>query len=339
MSTRPYVDTCVFLGGISADVRTNVDRHTDEYRPIAWGYDGTVGPGGRAAMAAAGAVKLGRRFVDLVGCVGDDIFGSGISNALKDAGVATRLVGAAEGTPTGIRQIVVDAAGRRRVVSNANANAMVGEAQMRKADSTIFGADLLFATLEVPYDTVRSTIITAAQRGVPVLLNAAPLPTFEGVIDLGKRMLSHVDVLLVNWNAAAAMADMVDVSGPTGLELGKRLLRMGPKAVIITLGEHGSIVAADDQHTLVEPYQVRTVDAALAGDAYAAGLAVGLTSQARGNFRWEHLVNAAKYASAAAAVAVSRPGGFEALPTKQEVERLMATQQAGVRRMAADSVI
>jgi len=326
MTGRPYVETLVFLGGISADVRAWVREHPDGDAPVAWALEGSLGLGGRAATAAVGAVRLGRRFVDLVGCVGDDLLGNSLVSSLKDAGVSIRLVDRLDGAPTAIRQVVVDSKGERRSVGVANANAQVGQTQTRRADSTIFGADLLFATLEVPVPTVEQVVTMAAGRKVPVLLNATPVPAATGEQDLSRPLLANVDVLLTDWTAGQRMADMTGVTGPSGVELSKRLLRLGPKSVVVTLGEHGSIVAVPGKHALIEPYTVRAVDDTAAGDAYASALAVGLTSQSRGRYRWEHLVEAARLASAAAALAVSKAGSHESLPTREDVERLMASQ-------------
>ncbi len=331
MTGRPYVETLVFLGGIAVDVRSWTPAHAEVDAPMVWASAGGVGPGGRGASAAVAAVKLGRRFVDLVGCVGDDFLGETIVGVLKDAGVSLRLVDRIPDTATGIQQVVIDDHGDRRTVASSNANSRVGMAQIRKADSTIFGADLLFATLEVPLATVKQVVAMAVGRNVPVLLNATPLPTVEGVKALGKELLSKVDVLLINWSEALLLADMNGVTGPAGVEVCKRILRLGPKAVVVTMGEHGSMVAIRGKHALIEPFSVNAIDTTAAGDAYAGAFAVGLTSQSAGNYNWTHLLKAGHFASAAAALCVSKPGGHSALPDRESVERLLLSQPREVR--------
>lgn len=325
MSGRPYVETLVFVGGISAEVRSWVPEHPDFDREVAWGSEGRLSPGGRAASAALASLKLGRKFVDLVGCVGDDLLGSGIVTSLSEQGLSTRLVDRIGGSATGINQVVVDSKGERRTVGVANANWQCGEAQIRKADSTIFGADLMYATLEIPLTTVRRAVGTAATRGVPVVLDATPVPTPSGEEALPSALLSHVDVLLTNWPGAQYLADMPAAAGPVAVEMSKRLLRLGPKAVVITMGEHGSLVAIRGKHALIEPPRVRVMDPTSAGDAFGGALAVALTAQARGNWRWEQLLHAVKFASAAASVCVSRAGGQDSLPSREEVERMLAS--------------
>ena len=351
MTSRPYVETVVFLGGISADVRMWVNRHPDENHPEVLATEGSFGPGGRAASAAVGAVRLGRRFVDLVGCVGDDMLGNVIVQSLKSEGVSVRLVDRMDSVQTGLRQVTLDGNGRRHSVEAPNANWHVGESQARRAESTILGADLLFATLEVPIDTVRRVVKTASARKLPVLLNAVPVSTatdipllsptatgrsaapapakaggFASGAMVDEELLSLVDVLLLSWQGAQELAGSADDAGAMGVQLARRLLDKGAKAVVITLGEHGSLVATGGRHALVEPYAVRSIDLTGAGDAYAAALAVGLTDESRGQYRWEHLLRAARFASAAAAVSTTRLGGQSSLPTRDDVERLLTTQ-------------
>lgn len=331
MVGRPYVETLVFVGGIAADVRAFVPEHPGGEIGVSWGSEGRLSAGGRAASAAAAAVKLGRKFVDLVGCVGADMLGESIVQSLREVGVTTRLVDRIDGASTGIQQVVVDVKGDRRMVGVPNANWQCGEPQLRKADSTVLGADMLYATLEVPLPTVRRAVATAKSRNVPVLLDATPVPTAVGDEVLDRTLLGDVDVLLANWTSARLLADMPMAAGPVAVELGKRLLRLGPKAVVITMGEHGAMVAVRGQHALVEPYAVRVVDASFAGDAFAGALVVGLTSQARGNWRWEQVLSAANFASAAAAVCVGRPGGLDSLPTRDEVERMLTSRPQRLR--------
>ena len=230
-----------------------------------------------------------------------------------------------EGVPTGIHEVVVDAHGERRVVGSPNANSRVLEAQALKADSTIFGADLLYATLEIPIDTVNRVLRTAAGRDVPVLLDATPLPTAEGLEDLDDTLIGRADVLLTNFSSAQRLAGRKGAVGPNALEMAEVLLSRGPKAVIITMGQHGVMAAVAGRHAFVPAFADVSVDASSAGDAFGGGLAVGLTNQARNNWRWEEILFAVRFASAAAAICVQRKGSVTSLPNREEVERFWPT--------------
>lgn len=313
------------VGGVNVDVHTHVIEHPDDDREVAWGDEGRMSPGGRAANVAVTATRLGRKFVELVGCVGDDMLGESVLTSLKAENVSTRLVNRLEGAVTGIRQVVIDSKGATRSIGSANANWHCGENQIRKADTTIFGADTVYVTLEIPMPSVRRVIATAASRDVPVILDATPLPTPAGLETIDRKVLSHVDVLLTNWSSAQRLAQM-SASGPMAVELSKELLRMGPKAVVVTMGEHGALIAIRGQHALVEAARVQLVDQVGAGDVFAGSLVVALTSQSRGNWTWDRIFNATRFASAAAGIAVSRPGGRESFPNRLEVERRLNSE-------------
>ncbi len=332
MKSRPYVDAVVFMGAAWADVRAQVHAHPESSSEVAWATSGSMVPGGRAALAACAAKSLGRQFVELIACVGDDVLGAAIRDAYQHCGVTTRLVETVPGVPTGIRQIVRDANGARRIVGMPNASNCLDEAHMSRADTTIFGSDMLFVTLEAPFDTVVRAITTAVAHDVPVVLNASPLPSPDGVIDIPKRVLSHVDVLLLNWESAMLMTGFVDLTGPSGAELCQRLMNLGPKAVVVTLGEHGSIVANSHKQGLIEPFSGPVVDEAWVGDVFAGALAVGLSSQAKGQWHWEELVEAGRFASAAAGLSAGREAQLDQLPTRQEVERLISSSISAKRR-------
>jgi ribokinase len=324
--SRPYIESLVFFGGISADLRIQVDEFPSEAQPTVWGRDGALTLGGRAAGAATASVRLGRRFVDLVGCVGNDLLGRSILTSLKEDGVNTRLVDVIEEVSTALHEVYLDIHGNRRVVGSPNANARCLENQAKKADSTIFGADLLYATLEIPLSTVNRIVRTAAGRDVPVLLDATPLPTAEGFEDLDSTMMGRADVLLTNFASAQRLAGMAGAPGPNAVELAEKLLARGPRAVVITMGEHGAMLAVAGRHTFVPSFADYPLDLSSAGYAFGGGLAVGLTNQTRGNWRWEQLVYAVQFASATAAVCIQRKGGVSSLPKRDEVERLLAQQ-------------
>ena len=87
------------------------------------------------------------------------------------------------------------------------------------------------------------------------------------------------------------------------------------------------------QYQVVPPFPTISVDGGGVGDVFRGvfgykvteyGEAKGCTIEA---IPFEILVDAARYASAAAAIAISRPGTFEAIPTKNEIERFLQKRE------------
>ncbi len=88
--------------------------------------------------------------------------------------------------------------------------------------------------------------------------------------------------------------------------------------MVLTLGSRGALVlaGATNQFTQVEPFPVKVVDTTAAGDAYVAGLAVALGEG-------KELVEAAQFANAVGALAVTKQGAQPGMPTREEVEILL----------------
>ena len=103
-----------------------------------------------------------------------------------------------------------------------------------------------------------------------------------------------------------------------------RLLDRCPKSrLVLTLGEKGSVFADASRRIYQSAFPVRAVDTTAAGDTFTGFL---LAALARG----EAAEKALKTASAAAALAVSRPGATPSIPTADETEAfLKQSEQSG----------
>jgi ribokinase len=99
-----------------------------------------------------------------------------------------------------------------------------------------------------------------------------------------------------------------------------RLLAFGARAVVMTLGARGALLATADQARVIEGFRVQAVDTTAAGDAFNGGLAV---ARARG----DGLPDAVRYAGAVGALSVTRFGAQPSLPTRDEVEKFLARQK------------
>ena len=97
----------------------------------------------------------------------------------------------------------------------------------------------------------------------------------------------------------------------------RALLDLGPKAVILTLGSRGALVVSEEgnmEH--LTSHAVEVVDTTAAGDAFVAGVAVGLGEGLP-------LADAARLGNAAGALAVTRTGAQPAMPRREEVRALL----------------
>ncbi|MBV8311581.1 MAG: bifunctional hydroxymethylpyrimidine kinase/phosphomethylpyrimidine kinase, partial [Planctomycetaceae bacterium] len=106
---------------------------------------------------------------------------------------------------------------------------------------------------------------------------------------------------------------------PEPASCARQLLELGPRAVVITLGAAGCLVAQDQEIQHVPAPRVEVVDTVGAGDAFNGALAVALAED-------RPLADAASWAARAAALAVTRPGAQSALPFREQIDLFRSGQ-------------
>ncbi|WP_046506450.1 ribokinase [Streptomyces odonnellii] len=256
-------------------------------------------PGGKGANQAVAAARAGGE-VAMIGAVGEDEFGERLRHTLEASGVDTDLLRTVEG-PSGTAHVVVDDEGSNAIVVVPGANGTV--THLVPGDETVIAAaDTLLLQLELPLSAVRAGAGAARRHGVRTVLTPAPAQP------LPPDLLASVDLLVPNEHEAATLTGIADAHGAA-----EALLRQVPE-VVITLGAAGSLYAARGGRTLaVSAPAVEAVDTSAAGDTFVGALAVAL-----GEGR--PMPDAMRWASAAAALCVQRPGASTSMPYRTEIE-------------------
>ena len=289
------------VGSANLDIVVPVDRHPRLGETVIGGDHAQV-PGGKGANQAVAAARLGAptRFV---GRVGDDDPGRLLRAALQADTVDVTGLTTDPEAPSGIALIVVAADGENTIVVSPGANSRLGPRHVEEAGPLVAGAAAVLVQLEVPVATVEAAV--RAATGL-VICNPAPAAALPAAV------LERVDVLVPNRSELAALSG-ADAE-PRALQDVVSLARglRGPKAVVVTLGADGALVLDGDEVVEVPPLAVQAVDATAAGDAFCAALTVRLVAGAS-------LVDAARYANAAAALATTKPGAQPSLPTADDV--------------------
>jgi ribokinase len=297
----------VVLGSINMDLVVTADRFPGPGETIA-GTGFARYPGGKGANQAVAAARLGAS-VAFVGAVGDDPFGVVLTAGLAEAGIDTSRIRTLPGIPTGTAVITV-AAAENTIVVVAGANGAIRPEDV--ADLPVSSGDSVMAQLEVPLPAIRAAFERARAAGARTVLNAAP------ALDAARDILPLVDLLVVNEHELALMAGMpVDAGDPDSLAAAAaRLAQTGTGTVVVTLGAAGAVAFAGDHRVGAPGHRVAAVDTTGAGDCFVGALAAEL---ARGT----DLAQALRFANAAAAVSVGRPGAAPSMPTRPEVEALL----------------
>jgi len=265
--------------------------------------------GGKGANQAVAAARAGAA-TRLLGCVGQDDDGAWLLAYLAGAGVDTSGVVADPATSTGQAFITIDATSENTIVVAGGANASwLGPSEMA---AEIGCPRVLLAQLELNLDVVGAALRSCGPETLRIV-NAAPV-TFQAA-----ALFPACDLLIVNETelAVCAGASFTDVEAAA-----RRLLTRTGQSAIVTLGGAGALVIYGDSATHIAPYAVTAVDTVGAGDCFCGFVAAGL-AQGRS------LIDAARQANVAAALAVTRSGAAEAMPTLAEVTAALASGGGG----------
>ncbi|MDF2938557.1 MAG: rbsK [Paenibacillaceae bacterium] len=301
------------VGSINMDVVNRVEHHPLPGETVS-GLETAYIPGGKGANQAVAAARAGAQVL-MIGAVGQDPFGGPLVQALETAGVDTGGVLVKAGT-SGMAFITVDNSGENNIILSSGANGKLGVADMEAGIGNAAGAlgdgDGLGGVLlqnEIPWETTVAAVRRAHALGATVYLNPAPARTVED------EVLALVDVLVVNETEAAAISGIqVTGSGDAGAAA-EWLLGRGVGQVIVTLGAAGVVYASKEGECVSVPaFRVEAVDTTAAGDTF-----IGAYAAARE--RGSSVRDALRWASAAAALAVTRRGAQSSIPTADEVNR------------------
>jgi ribokinase len=225
-------------------------------------------------------------------------------------GICTDAVFRDKSSPSGVALIFVGAAGENSIAVAPGANSRLTPADLRKAKEALICARALLVQLETPIETVRTAVAMASQAGVPVILNPAPAQP------LPDDLLQKVAILTPNESEAEAITGIKITSKAGAKQAAKCLLERGAQAVVITMGSRGALLASREAVRFLPSFKVRAVDTIAAGDTFNGALAVALAEG-------KPLLDAVRFAQAAAALSVTRPGAQDSTPRRKEIERFL----------------
>jgi sulfofructose kinase len=258
--------------------------------------------GGVAANAAVAVARLGGD-ARYVGLVGDDALGDRIIAGLNAAGVDTSGVRRAAGVASPVSAVLVDESGERTIV-NHTPTALFAAGEISAAAAT-GSADAVLVDVRWPAGAV-AALQAARAAGVP------------GVFDFDRPMDSRGDELLglathvaFSQSALAATADTDDPG--VGLQ---RMAQRTDAWLAVTVGSDGVFWLSGGEVAHLPAFAVEVVDTVGAGDVFHGALALAIAEG-------QEPSAAVRFASAAAALKCTRPGGRAGTPGRDEVEQLL----------------
>ena len=294
----------VVVGSVTMDMVTRA-KHIPIIGQTVIGTGFETTPGGKGANQAVAAARLGYP-VKMVGMVGQDVYGPALLENLAHAGVGTEAMEPVAG-PSGLAPIFLAENGDNAIIVFPGANGKVDPAFVDRHSALIRSAGMVLCQLEIPIETLSHTLALCADAGVPVMLDPAP------AAPLPDQTWGQVAWFTPNETEAAFY--LQNESKPE--EAAKQLLAKGLRGVVLKRGAEGAYVAmAGGEAGWVRAFHVEAVNTVGAGDCFNGAFAAALLE---GNDPFA----AARFASAAAAISVTRPGAQASMPTRAEVDAFL----------------
>jgi ribokinase len=304
--SRPKI---VVVGSSNTDMNIKAPRIPRPGETIL-GSEFFMAAGGKGANQAVAAARAGAE-VHFVARIGDDLFGRQAKEGFETEGIDTRHVIKTLGRASGVALIIVDESGENSIAVASGANALLSPQDIEAAGPVISSSAVLLTQFETPMETVHRAAEIAANHGCKVIINPAPAqPILSG------DFLKHVSILTPNETETEILTGLRIRSDEDMAEAADILLTIGLEAVLITLGGRGVFAAASDIKEFVPSFSVKAVDTTAAGDVFNGALAVALAEGMP-------LLEAARFANAAAALSVTKMGAQPSAPFRTEIDALL----------------
>ena len=267
-----------------------------------------MAPGGKGTNQAVAGARQGKS-VGIVAKVGNDLYGNMAFDLYQREGINVDGVFTSDDAQTAIGLVYIHPSGDNCIGIYMGANEALTHAEATKVMSGYMPAKVVTAQLESLDEAILAAFQIAKQHGAITLLNTAPAR------EVDERIIALTDIMTPNESEAKLLAGFDPGDKQVDMEtVAQKLISLGPKAIVITLGSKGSVVMEKGQKPVrIRPYSVNAVDTLGAGDCFSGSLAVALSEG-------KSIVEAAEWASVAAALSTLGNGGIAPQPSREQVE-------------------
>lgn len=299
------------LGSINADHILNL-AHFPRPGETVIGKQYTIAFGGKGANQAVAAGRAGAD-IAFIACLGDDAIGERIRAQLVQDRIDTAPVETVADESTGVAMIFVNGEGENAIGISAGANAALTPACVARHQQVIADASALLMQLESPLESVLAAAKIARAHQTQVILNPAP------ATQLDDELLALVDMITPNETEAESLTGIAVTGDEEAARAAEALHAKGIATVLITLGRRGVWLSEQGKGQRISGFTVKAVDTIAAGDTFNGAF---ITARLEG----KSLYDAVRFAHAAAAIAVTRPGAQPSVPWREEIDEFLLQQ-------------
>ncbi len=300
----------VILGVFVADTAYRAERQPKMGETI-MGRSFVLGPGGKGSNQAVAAGMAGGD-VSFVTRLGTDAFADMARATWAPAGVKPVITDDPESYTGAAYIFIEDATGNNAIIISPGAAARISVADIEAQAALISGAKVFITQLEQPMPAALRALQIARAGGATTILNPAPAAA------LTDQMLALCDYVTPNETEAEALTGLPVGTLSEAEKAADALMARGVGAAIITLGDKGALYRDRTRSVHVPVFKAGpVVETTGAGDAFNGGFAVALAEG-------RDPVEAVRFGCATASISVTRPGTAPSMPSRAEIEALLA---------------
>ncbi len=230
-----------------------------------------VGPGGKGCNQAIAIARLGGT-INFISKIGKDAYGELALKTLEKNKISTENIIQDASQQTGVAGILVDQnTGKNAINVIVGAPSSLKVSEIEKKISLIKSSKIFLTQLEVPKDVTLHCLKTAKESGCITILNPAPAS------EISKEFYNNIDFFTPNETEAEFYTGIKITNEQQAKQAANKLISLGIKKVIITLGEKGLLYSDGKEEIYLKASSVKAIDTTGAGDAFNGGLAYGIS--------------------------------------------------------------
>ena len=265
-----------------------------------------VGPGGKGCNQAIAIARLGGE-VNFISKIGKDSYGELALNTLKKNNINIENIIQDEKLQTGVAGILIDKnSGKNAINVIVGAPSSLTINEIDKQINIIKSSKIFLTQLEVPKDVTLHCLKIAKENGCITILNPAPAS------EISNEFYNHIDYFTPNETEAEFYTGIKITNEQEAKQAAEKLLNLGIKKVIITLGEKGLFYTNGKEETYLKASPVKAIDTTGAGDAFNGGLAFGLSKD-------KPINECLELANKVAGVSTTKLGAGDAMPFLKDI--------------------
>ena len=291
------------LGIFVADISFLANKIPDTGETIL-GDSYNVGPGGKGCNQAIAISRLGGK-VNFISKLGNDDYGKLAINKLKKDNIDISNIIISNKHKTGVAGIHVD----RNTGKNAITVVRGAPSSLTKdeIDTKLIKKSKIFLTqLEIPIEVTLHCLKAAKEYGLINILNPAP------ACKLTNDFFNLVDYFTPNETEAEFYTGVKIKDESDAKVSAKKLLEMGIKKVIITLGEKGLFYSDGQEEIYLKASSDKAIDTTGAGDAFNGGFSFAL-------LKGKKIRECLEIANKVAGYSTTKLGAGDSMPTLKDI--------------------